>query len=273
MNKYVEKALKNNINIDSEKIVFISDMHLGTGDNADETINVQHLIFHALTKYNEEGYKVVLLGDTFELAENHDIEKIKNAHDDIMWILSEINNKGNLIVVRGNHDYMLNSKMLSKRISQYDGKEIDFLTNVPIVDSVLVGDKIIALHGNQFFKRYSCWINKIIVKLGSFWKKWQLFFKDYHIAEYTGWQEADECQKSFSVYGLTIDKFIIIGHTHKCNFNLPKFSDCGTFGCMPRCITAAEYIDNKVNVVKWSEVIKYNGDVIVEKNILGKNSL
>lgn len=284
INKYVEKALKNSKILDpknDEKFVIVSDTHLGAGDNADESLNVQHLIFYALDQYYKKGYTLILNGDSWELAETHDIEKIKDVHDDIMWILSEFHNDGRLIIVKGNHEEQLTSKMLQYRKSQYDGQQISFLRDVELYDSVQIGD-ITILHGSQFFKRYSSWLNKVIVWLGPLWKKCQLFFKDYHTAEYTGWQDTVECQTYFSELGKKLKKHFIIGHTHKCNFKLENCTDCGSFGCMPRCITAVEYYPDRKNIdnlitVKWAVTprnLELNqGVMVVSKSTLGRQKL
>lgn len=283
-NKYVEKALKNSKILDPEKVkklVIVSDTHLGAGDNADESLNVQHLIFYALDQYFKKGYTLILNGDNWEIAETHNIEKIKNAHDDIMWILSEFHNDGRLIVIKGNHEEHLTSKMLQYRKSQYDGQQISFLKDVKIYDSAQIGD-IVILHGSQFFSICSSWFNKILMALGPLWKKWQLFFKDYHIAEYTGWQDTVKCQTYFSELGKKLKKHFIIGHTHKCNFKLEKLTDCGSFGCMPRCITAVEYYSDRKNLdnivtVKWAVTPKdielNQGLMVTAKTTIGSQKL
>ena len=48
------------------------------------------------------------------MAEKNNIEDIKNIHEDIMWILSEIYYKNNLIIIRGNHDAYLKEKEIER---------------------------------------------------------------------------------------------------------------------------------------------------------------
>ena len=264
MKKWVKKALQNIYVINnSEKVAFISDMHLGISDNADESLNVQHIIFWALKYYLRNDYTVVLLGDTWEMAENHNIEKIKNAHDDIMWAFEELDKEKRLIIVKGNHDYKLDHNLLKERTSQYDGKVISFLSeNNPIVDSVALGDNIIALHGHQYFFRYNGFLNKLLVLFGPLWKWYQLHCKDFHITEHTGWQDADNCQKYFNQLGEESDKTFIIGHTHKSSFKLSNLRDAGSFGCMPRCCTAVEVTsDGGIETIKFAEYANDNGQL------------
>lgn len=287
--KCIKKAIKNAFEIGNKKIVFLSDTHLGANDNADETVNVQHLIFYALKYYYKNDYIVVLLGDTFEMAETHSIEKIKNAHDDIMWILSELHNDKRLVIVKGNHDYKLSEKLLGTRESQYDGSRIEFLKDIKVYDAVKVilpyqTKSVIAMHGNQYFWKYSSWFNKFLVWLGPLWKKYQLHCKDFHIAEYTGWQKADKCQKYFNELGKEKDIHFVIGHTHKTNFKMENLTDCGSFGCMPRCVTCVEFIpdtydtikiknDIKLNTYKFAEEVEDDGKVVVKRTLLGTQNL
>lgn len=264
MNKWTKKALENNHLIkNAEKVAFVSDMHLGLADNADESLNVQHIIFWALKYYLRNNYTVVLLGDNWELAESHNIEKIKSAHDDIMWVLGELSNFNQLIIVRGNHDYKLNIDNFLTRTSQYDGKVVPFLReDTPIVDSVSFNN-IIAMHGHQYFFQYNGIMNKILVWFGPLWKWYQLHFKDFHISEHTGWQDANKCQEYFNSLGKELDKIFIIGHTHKTCFVLDHMRDTGSFGCMPRCSTAVEVTSDGIETIKFAEQADDNGRISI----------
>ncbi len=258
--------------INEDKVVYYSDMHLGTLGVADETLMTKHLIFHSLKWYFDNGYHLVLLGDTFEMAENPNIEEIKNAHDDIMWLFSEFYKNDKLTIVRGNHEEYLKEKDLYYRQSNYNGKQIEFLPNIKIEKSVC--DKSIwALHGNEYSFSYSTWLNKIIVKLGGLWKWWQLSHHDYHISESTGWEKAEKIDNAFNEFARIYGGHIIAGHTHKCNFNLPHYTNTGSCGVMPRCITGVEHIGDKVYTIKWAENVESDGTMKVERTILGEQEL
>jgi UDP-2,3-diacylglucosamine pyrophosphatase LpxH len=258
--------------IESEKVVYYSDMHLGTLSVADETLMTKHLIFHSLKWYLDSGYHLVLLGDTFEMAENPNIEEIKNAHDNIMWLFSEFYRQGRLTFIRGNHEEFLKEEDLHFRTSLYDGQTIEWLPNIKIEDAVF--DKsILAIHGNEYLARYSTWLNKVIVKLGRFWKWWQLSHHDYHTSESTGWEKADEIDSALNNFAKSQNLHIIAGHTHKCNFKLSNYTNAGTCGVMPRCITGVEHIGNKIYTIKWAEEVDENGNLKVLKTILGEQRI
>ena len=273
MNNYkrrLQKRIKNATTIDAEKVVYMSDMHLGTLSIADETMMTKHLIFYALKSYFERGFYLVLLGDTFELAENPNIEKIKNAHDDIMWMFSEFYKEGRLTIVRGNHEEFLRNQDLYTRESRYDGKRIDFLPNIKIAKAVK--DKnILAIHGHEYYPHFSSFLNKIIVSLGCFWKWWQLSHHDFHTSESTGWQEAEDCDLALNAFAIENDLHIISGHTHKCSFSLYKYKNCGSSGVMPRCITCVEHDSNCIKTVKFAEEAQQDGTIKIVRSVLGEN--
>lgn len=267
--KTLLKKFENSASINDEKVVYMSDMHLGDLSAADETIRTKHLIFYALEYYLKNDFTLVLLGDTFELAETPDINKIKNAHDDILWLFSEFHKKGKLFIVKGNHEEFLKEKDLYKRTSLYDGKTIDFLPNVKIYNAVKDKEKVYAFHGNEFFFQYSSFLNKIIVKLGAIWKWWQLSHHDFHTSESTGWEKAEKLDKEYNNFAIELDKHFIVGHTHKCNFVLSNYTNSGSSGVMPRCITCVEHTPNKIDTIKFAEEADDNGFIKINKSILG----
>ena len=122
MKKLTDKYIQNEINNgntlilnEKDKVAVLSDWHLGTGGNNDNSLKNILYIFEALKYYYENNYTVILLGDIFEIAEKNNIENIKNIHENIMWILTQIYLKNNLVYVRGNHDMYLKEKQLKDR--------------------------------------------------------------------------------------------------------------------------------------------------------------
>lgn len=266
--KRITKRIKNIFISDTDrKYVFMSDMHLGELDNADQTVFTKHIILYALKKYWNDGYTVVLLGDTFELAEQHNIEKIKNAHADIMDVLHELFKKNQLIIIRGNHDAKLKPVNLYYRTSQTDGKTIEFLKDVIIYDAALINDEILAVHGHQNSWFYSSWFNNILLWLGPIWRKWQFSHADFHQQEATGWEAADKFDNEWDEYGMKADKYIVAGHSHKCN-SKAYYINAGTAGTMQRCITCVEFADNRISTVKYQEQADMNGIMVINKTDL-----
>ena len=107
MKKLTDKYIQNEINNgntlilnEKDKVAVLSDWHLGTGGNNDNSLKNILYIFEALKYYYENNYTVILLGDIFEIAEKNNIENIKNIHENIMWILTQIYLKNKMFLLQ-----------------------------------------------------------------------------------------------------------------------------------------------------------------------------
>jgi hypothetical protein len=85
-----------------EPWVIFSDQHKGAGDHADEFVRNVPAYMAALTHYNREQYKLVLLGDVEELWENNIREVIK-AHKPVLEAEAAFGPK-RYLRIWGNHD-------------------------------------------------------------------------------------------------------------------------------------------------------------------------
>lgn len=254
------------------KYVFLSDMHLGCADNADETVQTEHLIKYALQKYLNEDYRVVMLGDTFELAETHDIRKIKNAHSEVMDLFKKLYERGQLFIVKGNHDAYLSVSDLETRFDQKKGEYVSFLDGIELYDAVHIGE-VWAMHGHQNRWMYTSWFNKVLITLGSVWSSWQKHHSDFHSKESTGWQARAEFDKEWDLLAKSENAFYIVGHSHEC-FMTDNYANSGTSGVMQKRITATELLDNGelIKNIEFKEVIDTNGYVKVVKNVLDRTT-
>ena len=146
------------------KYAIFSDLHLGIGNSNDNSLKNANFTFEALKYYLENDYHVILNGDTFELAENRDIELIKRVHENIMWVLSELHKKGLLTIVKGNHDSNLTPDMLHYRKSSYTKKEEIFIDDTYIYDSAVIYSDLtyIIMHGHQVLWQYQPFLNGFI---------------------------------------------------------------------------------------------------------------
>ena len=84
---------------DNSKFIFMSDCHRGNGNGADNFAKNQNLFFHALTKYFDEGYTYIELGDGDELWENKDICEIIATYSNIFWLFSEFYKQNRLYFI------------------------------------------------------------------------------------------------------------------------------------------------------------------------------
>lgn len=266
--RYFEQARKNCLILKSDKVVCISDLHLGTGTYDDEAMKNNLFLFQAFKYYLENDYKVVLLGDTFELARNKSIEDIKCVHDDLMWLFSEIHKKGNLVIVKGNHDERLTEKMLATRLDTYTKKDIEFLKDIKLYDSVLLNGKHLLLHGHQYHWKFQGIFNKIV----NFFCRHDIFhtekwFVDDPTKTSLGYEAADKTDLTIKSYADYAEVVVIAGHTHSVKMTNNYYNDGA--GILNRCVSCIEIVNNIPNVYKWSWVVKKDDSIKVEKTYLG----
>lgn len=267
--KYFKKARKNCLYINSDKVVSLSDCHLGTGTYDDEAMKNNLYLFQSLKYYYDNDYKVILLGDTFELARNKNIEDIKCVHDDLMWLLGEIHKKGNLVIVKGNHDQYLKEKDLSTRLDTYSKKTIPFLTDIKLYDSVLLNDKFLFLHGHQYHWKFQGVANRIV----NFVCRHDIFhsekwFVDDPTKTSLGYEAADSTDKVLKSYADYSKLVVVAGHTHSVKMLNNYYNDGA--GILNRCISCVEVVDNFPKVYKWSTVVDNDGICKVKRTFLGE---
>ena len=244
--------------LDAKNIVIFSDWHLGTGGNNDDSLKNCIYIFEALKYYNEHNYKVILLGDIFELAEKNNIEDIKNIHEDIMWILTEIYYKGNLIFIRGNHDNYIKESDLKDRLFSYTKSRIPLFPTIKFYNSVkLKTNKGIyfMMHGHQYSRKYK-YFNKIICWfIHYFYSPLELYLLKDPTGELAAFEDASGPTELFSKVAIRNNLTIICGHLHTISMDHPNYYNVGS-GILPRCITCGEIIDGTFYMYKWSTVVE-----------------
>lgn len=250
------------------KFAVLSDLHLGVGDSRDNALKNALMIFEALKNYYDNNYQVILLGDTFELAENNDISEIECVHENIMWILGEIHKKGNLTVVRGNHDSVLNSKMLELRPFSYTKKPTEFLKDCKVYDSVTIdseGQKYLLAHGHQVIFRYKHFNSLINFGIRHFWSPLERWALKEPTSETDGFEDHSEVDAPFIEYANKNNCICICGHTHSVVIKEGEYYNCGG-GVMPRSVTCIEISGKKIDTYKWAMSNTSDKGLIIQKS-------
>ena len=258
--KGIEKALLNKKTFfdKNEKYAVFSDFHLGAGDSNDNSLKNANFIFEALKYYLDNDYQVILNGDTFELVENKHIDDIKCAHENIMWVISELYKKNKLTIIRGNHDECLNQKLLLTRKSSYTKKEEVFLDSIDIYDSAEIKTEkpFLIMHGHQVIWYYHSFFGKICDFLIRYiWCPLEKYLLKDPTSEVDGFEDHSKVDKPFSMYGSEKGYTVVCGHTHSVQLLIPNYFNIGG-GTMPRCITCGEIVDGEYIPYKWSYVVE-----------------
>lgn len=266
--KYVDKALKSCVHISSDKVAVFSDLHLGTGTYDDEAMKNNVYLFQAFKHCYDNGYTVVLLGDTFELARNRSIEDIKACHDDLMWVMKLLFDKGRLYIVRGNHDQYMKPKDLATRFDTYTKQNIDFLKDIRLYDSAEIGKQYLLMHGHQYHWMFQGWCNRFV----NFICRHDIFHTEKWLVDdptkaSLGYEAAGECDEFFKKLSERLGSTIICGHTHSVKMN-DTYYNTGA-GILNRCVSFIEIVNGSLACYKWSTAVDDDGTCRVVKTKLG----
>jgi hypothetical protein len=151
----------------SDRIVLFSDHHKGDRSGADDFDKNSEVYGAALDFYAEEGFRLLVLGDSEELWENT-YARVKRHYRGLIEREIELALCGpdhRKIRIWGNHDKELTLWRLRNRIA---GDEGDPLHGADLRESVCLGPDIFLIHGHQgrFFEdkawRVSRWANQFI---------------------------------------------------------------------------------------------------------------
>lgn len=144
----LEPANRIPFTLESDRLVLFSDHHKGDRSAADDFDKNSEVYTAALDFYAEEGFSLLILGDSEELWENtytrvkrHYSSLIKREVD-----LALSGPDGRKIRIWGNHDKELILRQLRKRIER---DEQDPLHGTDLRESLCLGSDIFLIHGHQ----------------------------------------------------------------------------------------------------------------------------
>ena len=212
---------------DNFKGLFVSDLHMGRWDKADDFYPNAELFMETMTEYLSNGFRVFALGDIYELWENPLIADIWETYPEISDLLVR---KADCI--RGNHDGQMilpQSYILRKKS----------------------GEKILLVHGHQgdFFCDDGYPFGKYISKY--IWRNLQMIgFKDPTTAVKEKNPGKHEMTRiGFHDWAWSRKQIVIFGHTHFVESDPPYYWNCGSW--VGEGGQGIEMIGNAINLRKW----------------------
>jgi UDP-2,3-diacylglucosamine pyrophosphatase LpxH len=193
---------------DRFKGLFVSDLHMGVGNGADDFKSNAKLCLDTLWHYMSKGYRIFVLGDAYELWENSNLDEIVKNYPGLCDFLSHRVDR-----IRGNHDqklilpesYILFNKKLGKKILLVHGHQGDFFCD----EGYPLG---------WFFSKY-------------IWRNLQMLgFKDPTTAQKDKNPQKHELTRiAFHDWAWSRKQTVIFGHTHLAESDLPYYWNCGSW--------------------------------------------
>ncbi len=214
---------------DDFKGFFISDLHMGIGDEADDFKGNATLCGRVLESYFQTGYTIFLLGDVFELWENSDLNTILLTYPSLYNLIITGRKKDRLFQIIGNHDQDLacpQSIMVRYRNS---------------------GKTILLVHGHQgdFFNNEGWLFGKFFVH--HIWRNLQMIgFKDPTTANPSNPKKHERIRAEAKAWAKENNQILIMGHTHKVEAEHPYYNTGSCIG--PEGITGIEIIGDQITM-------------------------
>ncbi|MGL4848428.1 MAG: metallophosphoesterase [Clostridium sp.] len=285
--KGVLKLLKKSekLSIDKEsKIVFISDVHRGSGNNSDALIGNKNIYLSALKYYYKEKYTLIEIGDGDELWKNKNLINISYTYKEVFRVLNRFRVDKRLYMLYGNHDIQkrkrnfLNTQIKAfKKVKKDFGEEcIELLKNIEFLESIVLNYKpynkeILVMHGHQvdFLNNEFIPVTKFLVRY--FWSFMEgvMGFKE-PMTPANNYNKGGKLDKKLNILANKHKKIIICGHTHDTIF--PEVGEGLYFndGCCVNkdTVTTIELNKGIIALVRWSIEVNENDFLYIKRSII-----
>jgi UDP-2,3-diacylglucosamine pyrophosphatase LpxH len=186
---------------------FISDLHMGTGDEADDFRENESLFKSVMRDYGARGYRIFILGDMYELWENWDTSEIIAQYP---WVYDF---QKNVARVRGNHD-----------------RNLRILPEAILLRYAETGKQILCVHGHQgdFFNDDGYPLGEFFVR--HVWRNLQMLgFKDPTTASPKNIKKHEATKKVIKEWSSERQQAIFSGHTHLAEAHPPYYFNTGSW--------------------------------------------
>ena len=274
-----KSALQISYNADS-KFIIMSDTHRGTGTKNDNFKNNKDLFLSALRRYYKDDFTYIELGDSEELWENRDINKIVNTHLDVYLLFKKFFRKNRLYLIYGNHDMEKKSpKFVEEHFYRYydekSRKHKKLLYGIKMHEAAVLKNEyydgeVFLLHGHQVdILNNRFWrLARFLVRY--FWRPLQ----DLGIKDPTRtakvYEKKKAVERKMTEWIIENKIMMITGHTHKpmfSDFDTPAYFNDGS--CVSDdAITAIEIQNDEICLVKWFYRINKKGNKILTREIM-----
>jgi UDP-2,3-diacylglucosamine pyrophosphatase LpxH len=191
---------------------FISDLHMGVRDEADDFLKNSKLCYDWLETYFQAEYTLFLLGDIYDIWKNPDFSKIVTSYSGIARKIEEYKVGKRAVEISGNHDGSL-----------------PFPNSFKLVFPS--GKTILLVHGHQgdFFNDQDWFLGEFFVRY--IWRNLEMIgFKDPTTAVQGKNPKKHELVKAQAKeWARSRKQILIMGHTHFSECEEPYYWNTGSW--------------------------------------------
>jgi hypothetical protein len=212
------------IDLIDAKLIFFSDHHKGTNDDADDFVPSQMAYSDALEYYFESGYILLVVGDAEELWEDSPAAVLR-TYPEILQLENKFLEQGRYMRFWGNHDdEWRNSDQVDKHLGQFfQNLSVRESQRLTVFDQGVDLGEIFIVHGHQgllFADRFG-WLSRIFIRY--LWRPFQRIFNIKKNTPATDWRLRHRHDIAMYNWAASVERLILIaGHTHHPIFPIPE---------------------------------------------------
>ncbi len=203
------------LEIYDNKLVLMSDIHLGNGGEADDFRSNENALIMALDNYKNKEYKLILLGDIEELWQ-FDLKDIEKQYKDTIYVKIKGFPKDDVFRIYGNHDI------------EWGGFRDPIRSNTPQTTQAYEALKLmykgkpcfLLVHGHQGSTdcdKYS-WISRFLARAFRVFEPLAKLTGLYGHKSATKSQIASNYERIMYNWAMNKKKILICGHSHRAIF-------------------------------------------------------
>ncbi|GHU42362.1 hypothetical protein FACS1894111_06190 [Clostridia bacterium] len=262
------------------KYIFFSDIHRGDDSVSDEFARNQTVLLAALEYYYEKGYTYVEAGDGDELWEYPNFKHIRLAHGDIFAVMKKFYDKGQLILIYGNHDIDRKNPSyvkanLYRYYDEYKGAYCNLFPGIVPIEALFLkhktgGQKLLVVHGHQgdLWNDQLWWFSRLLLRY--FWRYLHVVGFRNPASPARNLYKRHKIEKNYKHWILRHHTPLLCGHTHRPRFpregELPYYNT----GCCihTKGIVGMELTEGKLSMVDWRMKPQADGSLKMERTIV-----
>ena len=215
----LERADTMTWNIDDTALVVFSDLHRGVGDDADDFRRCADTYHRALDFYYDQGYLLIVLGDSEELWENRSegvLDTYGKSFDTEARFLRSGHDR--YVKVWGNHDDLWKSqRSFSKYLSGIFGDmSSPECLDVTVVDGEETLGRIFLVHGHQGSPGSDTWGKYSRHFVRRIWRPFQLLFGISLTTPAESFEVRSKHDRAMYDWAANRNDLVLVaGHTHR----------------------------------------------------------